>query len=52
MADNKDKKATVEDMLASINQLLISHVDLQSKIVATDDKLSILSIEVSSLKID
>jgi hypothetical protein len=52
MADNKDKKATLEDMLASINQLLISHVDLQSKIVATDDKLSILSAEVSSLKID
>jgi hypothetical protein len=52
MADNKDKKATLQDILASINQLLISHVDLQSKIVATDDKFLILSAEVSSLKID
>jgi hypothetical protein len=37
MADNKDKKATLQDILASINQLLISRADLQSKMVATND---------------
>jgi hypothetical protein len=39
MTDSKDKKVTLEDILASINQLLISHADLQSKVVAMDDKL-------------